>query len=492
MERRTESTNKKALLLNLDHSIFGTFAEIGGGQETARYFFRAGGASGTIAKSISAYDKAFSDAIYNNNKPGRYVSKYRLGQMLATEYSELDNITSQEKKDNTKLFSFANTVETLNYKKSNKCRGWIGIRYQLTPNDKWNEVIMHIHLLEDDAILQQKTLGIIGVNLIFACFYYWESPTLFLQSLMDMTDSSRVNVSMLKMSGPQLDYIDNRLLAVQLVKEGMSPAMMFDRSGEVQQPSEMLYKKNVLAFRGSFRPITYVGFDMLKTSYSIFKHDEDYTKKDTLALCEMTLNNILEDGHIDERDFLDRVNLLNGMGQNVMVSNFKEYYKLVNYFSEFNIKNIRIVIGIPTFEKVLQEHYYKHLKGGILEAFGKLFVQNMKLYVYPTIENGKIIDSCNIKLAEHLQCLYKYLIESRKILDIKNYREDRLHIRTRDVLQMIQGNVDGWEHFVPVYIEECIKRNSLFNYNGHKELIDRTKDLSKHCRPSEHKSKPSK
>lgn len=473
---RTESTNKKALIINLDPTIFGTFAEIGGGQETARHFFRAGGASGTIAKSISAYDKSFSDQIYNKGRKGRYVCEARLQKMLETEYSEALNILSKGAcPESMRYFAFANTVETINYSKNNRSHGWIGIRYQLEAQDEYNEVIMHINLLEQDAILQQKTLGIIGVNLMFACFYHHNDPPLFLKSLMDNLDSDRVEVDMCKMSGPQLDYIDNRLLAVQLIKEGMTPATIFDRYGNVQQPSEMLYRKNVMAFRGSFRPITYVGFNMLKTSYSIFKQDEDHTKGTTLTFCEMTLNNLMEDGgEIDERDFLDRVNVLNGMGQNVMISNFREYYKLVDYFSNFKIKNIRIVIGVPTFLKVLNEKYYSKLPGGILQAFGKLFPDNMKLYVYPTLDKeGNLITSKNVPLSSKIKYLYKYLMESKKIIDITNVRKDRLNIRSRDVLKMLQRDEDGWELKVPAYIEECIKKRNLFGYTGHKELMNK-------------------
>jgi len=474
MEREILNTNRKALRINLKEHVYGTIAEIGGGQEVARHFFQAGGASGTVAKTISAYDKLFSDHIYNQDKAGRYVSEGRLLKMLNTEFNELVHILKDKKSEDTCFFAFANTVATINFKKDNEGHGWLGLRFQLTPNTDPNEIILHVRLLENDAILQQGTLGKLGINLIFACYHLHEYPNSFLQSLLDNLSSDCLEINMMRMKGPDLDWVDNRLLAVQLVKNGMTTAIMFDRNGDVQEPADMLYKKNVLAFRGSFRPITYVGFDMLKTSYSIFKRDEDYDKGNTMSLCEMTMNNLLGEGELDERDFLARVDLLNGMGQHVMVSSLSEYYKLVTYFSRFNIINLRIVMGIPNFLDVLNEKYYEDLKGGILEAMGKLFIENMKLYVYPTVSSVSIDDptkgeylltSENLPLAEDLRDLYNYLIKNRKIIDIKNVKKERLYINSRKVLKMIQQGKTGWEKMVPRYVEDQVKSKKLFGYS---------------------------
>ncbi len=474
MEREIISTNRKALRINLNQNVYGTIAEIGGGQEVARHFFQAGAASGTVAKTISAYDKSFSDAFYEC-KSDRFVSEPRLMSMLKAEYNELTE-TLQGKRDNkTKYFAFANTVSVLNYQKDNYCHGWIGMRFQLKANSQPNDVILHVKLLENDTLQQQQALGILGINLIFACYYHNETPNVFLKSLLDNLTLDRVEISMVRMKGPKLDYVDNRLLSVQLVKNQMTSATIFDRNGEVIEPSDMLYKKNVLAFRGSFRPITYVGFDMLKSSYSLFKKDEDYNKENTIGLCEMTLNNLLQKGELDEQDFLDRVDILNGMGQNVMISNFREYYKLVSYFSEFKIKNLRVVIGIPTFINVLDPSYYKDLDGGILQAFGQLFSKNMKLYVYPALneENEELITSQNLPLAEDLKYLYKYLLTNRKIIDLGNVKKERLRIKSADVLKMIKNDEAGWEEMVPVYIEEFIKKRKPFGYRGNEKLIKR-------------------
>ena len=465
-EREILSVSRKALTINLDDSIYGSFAEIGGGQEVARNFFQVGGASGTIAKTISAYDKRFSDAFYcESQTTKRYVSRERLELMLDTEYHEIKKLLAGVRAPKTRFFAFADTVSTLNYKKTNICHGWLGLDFQLEPEQPPNRVIIHVRLHENDNVLQQNTLGILGVNLLYACFYHWQWPNTFLQSLLDDLSNDRLEITMIHMGGPQLGYVDNRLLAVQLVKNDMTKAIMFDRNGDVQEPADMLYKKNVLAFRGSFRPITYVGIDMLKTSFSIFKRDEDYDKENTLPLCEITLNNLLEEGEFDERDFLDRVDLLNGIGQNVMVSNFREFYKLVSYLSQFRIIKLRIVIGLLTFRKVLDEKYYQHLKGGIMEAFGKLFPGNVKMYIYPSLDNtGELSSIQNIKVPDQNKYLLKHLTENRKIIDITNVNTKRLNIFSSDVLERIQHGDPTWEEMVPSFIVDFIKRKQLFGY----------------------------
>ncbi|MBI9033693.1 MAG: hypothetical protein JEZ03_04390 [Bacteroidales bacterium] len=466
MSREIKSTNNKALELNLDPSSYGTIAEIGGGQEVSRKFFQAGGASGTIAKTISAYDKSFSDYIYNKGVPDRYVSENRLDKMLHREYTDLINILGSQMSSETRFFAFANTVTTLNYKKDNFSHGWMGMRFQLHAGSEPNYAVLHVTLLENDALMQQNTLGVLGVNLIHACYYCCPDPNDFIQSLMDNLSHDQLEITMLRLAGPDFVDVDNRILGVQLVKNGMTKAIMFDRYGNVQEPVDLLYKKNVLAFRGSFRPATYVTVDMLKTSYSIFKTDEDYDKNNTISLCEMTLHNLLDDGELDERDFLDRVDILNRLGQSVMVSNFSEYYKLVDYFSQFKIIKVRIVMGILTFIKVLDEKYYSNLKGGILEAFGKLFPDNMKLYVYPALNDDKsdLLMCKDLELNENTRLLLDYLQTKRKILEIENVRPDRLHIFPKDVMQMIQQQNKAWEFMVPKTVVKIIKKKRLFGY----------------------------
>ena len=467
MKHELIPTSRKALKINLDTDFYGTFAEIGGGQEVARHFFQAGGASGTIAKTISAYDKKFSDVLYNNGKSGRYVSENRLLKMLDAEYNETVRLLQDDKPD-ASFFAFADTVEILNFNKTNYAHGWMGIRFQLTPDGQPNTVIFHIKLMENDGLLQQKTLGILGVNLIYACKYYYDNPNDFLRSLTDNLSLDRFRITMMRMSGPELNYVDNRLLGVQLVKNGMTHTIMFDKNGELQQPSDMLYKKNVLAFRGSFRPITHITVDILKKSLELFKKDEHYDPENTYSFCELTLNNLLSKGEIDEQDFLERVNMLNAMGQNVMVSDFREYYKLVEFFSMFKMQQLRIVVGVPTLEKIVDKKYYTHLRGGIMEAIAKMFPKNMKLYTYPTIRKGEkeLVTSSSIKMDEDVKLLFDYLRLKRFILDIPSGMSQHLHVKAHEVLQMIEQNNPEWQEYVPASVADTIREKRLFGFKG--------------------------
>lgn len=468
MEREILTIKRKALAVNLDPTFYGTIAEIGGGQEVARAFFQAGGASGTIAKTISAYDKVFSDYLYSDGDSGRYVCLRRLQQMLAAEYKQLLEVLDAQRTPDKRFFVFANTVETLNFRKDNQGHGWLGVRFELTRQGAANEVVIHVRLNENDSIMQQYTLGTLGVNLIYACFYYHKSPTLFLQSLMDNLSTDRVEITMVRMSGPDLDYVDNRLLGVQLVKNGMTPAIFFDRYGNVQEPDDMLYKKNALVLRGRFRPITYVGFDILKTSYAHFKKNTLFKPDNTLQICEITLNNLLEEGELKERDFLDRVDLLNGMGQNVLISNFWEFYRLVDYFGRFKHKNLRIVMGIPTFMKVLDKSYYANLPGGFLGAVGKMFPARTKFYIYPALDRktGNIRYITDITIPDDVMHIFHYLKQNDLIVSLTGVNELWLKITSDEVLSLIQSNDKRWEGMVPKYVVKAIKQKKLFGYTG--------------------------
>jgi len=465
MKNEILSISNKALKINLNPKIFGTVAEIGGGQEVAREFFRAGGASKTIAKSISAYDKTFSDSIYKA-KSGRYVSESRLLKMLDAEYSELEQLLKISRSNNTTFFAFANTVETINYKKNNKGHGWIGIRFQNEPNEKVNDVIIHAVLHENDTILQQKTLSTIGINLIYACFYLNKNIDEFIISLSDNLTYDRFEINMISVNGPCFKKIDKRLLSVKLVKFGLTEVSIFDRYGEIQQPGDFVYNKNVMLLRGRFRPISYIEIDMLKSGYSNLKKDVQFTKENSVVICEITLNNLLDEGKFHEKDFLDRVDLLNGIGQNVMITNFKEFYRLSAYFSQFNINQLRMIMGSDILIKVFDEKYYDHLKGGLLEAFGRLFAKNVKLYIYPfkNLQTNKTYKIKNLVIQKHLISLLNFLIENKKIIDIKAKNFDFNINTNREISHMIKNNDKKWLHMVPKYVSENIINKKLFDY----------------------------
>lgn len=461
---RKLTTKEKALKINLDEKIYGTFAEIGAGQETAAHFFKAGGASGSIAKTMSAYDMTFSDAIYG--PCDRYVCEPRLHQMLDKEYNLLTKRLSYRAKRTT-FFAFANTVETLNFKRTNKGHGWIGIRFQLHPNTQPNDCIIHLVLNDTDALWQQQALGIVGVNLLYACYHYMD-PEDFIISLIDNLSDGRIEIDMFRLEGPDFHHVDNRLMSLKLVKNGLTQMAMFGANRDVLQPSEALYKKNVLVLRGRFRPVTLVNVDMMIAGLRQFKKETDVDPKKLIVLSELTLNDLTKDGKIDENDFLDRVDILCSLGQNVIISNYQEYYKLATYFAQYTRgKKIGIILGFNNLIRIFDEKYYSDLSGGILQAFGELFGINIKLFVYPYIkdfESKELMTCANFKPAEHLRHLYDYLIENKKIEDLTRVNEKNLSIISDKVLEMIQNGESGWEQYVPHKVATAIKKNLLFDY----------------------------
>lgn len=459
------SIKDKALRINLNKNIYGTFAEIGAGQETVRNFFRAGASSGTIAKAMSAYDKDFSDAIYGIEEDGRYVTESRLKKMLSHEINLVEQRLSRDKHPNKLFFSYANTVATIDFAKQFKGHGWVGIVYQVEPDEDYNEIILHIRFKENDAKLQQETLGILGVNLIYGAFYKYNDPKKLLRYLYDHLDKDQLEIDTVNFSGPRFANVDNRLMSLQLVKNGMTDAVMFGPDGKNILPAAVLYKKNILALRGSFRPVTKVNMDMYEESYNMFIKENKVDKENTFVVFEITLSNLKAEGEIDERDFLDRAELLCKLGKNVMISNFQEYFKVVEYFSNYSKARIGLAMGVSNLIEIFDEKYYRHLSGGILEAFGKLFYRDLKVYLYPMKdESGNIITSENLKVHPRMKELYKFFKFNGKVIDIKDYDEKNLDIFSRKVLKMICRGESGWEDMLPEGTADIIKKEKLFSY----------------------------
>lgn len=461
----------KALRINLNENIYGTFAEIGAGQETVRHFFRAGGSSGTIAKAMSAYDKDFSDAIYGVEDDGRYVTESRLKKMLTHEVALIEKRLDRVKHPNKIFFSYANTVATIDFAKQFKGHGWVGIKYQVEPDEDYNEIILHIRFRENDARLQQETLGILGVNLIYGAYYKYNDPKKLLRYLYDHLDKDQLEIDTINFSGPRFADVDNRLMSLQLVKNGMTDAVMFGPDGTNILPAAILYKKNILALRGSFRPVTKVNMDMYERSLDMFLQENKVDPENTLVIFEITLSNLRSEGEIDERDFLDRAELLCSLGQTVMISNFQEYYKVVEYFSNYTKARMGLAMGVNNLIDIFDEKYYRHLSGGILEAFGKLFYRDLKVFLYPMEgEHGEIIDSQNLKVHPRMKELYKFFAYNGKVVDITGYENNNLKIFSREVLKMINSGKPGWENLLPKGIAELIKKHRLFGYDPNKVL----------------------
>jgi len=468
------SIKSKALRINLNENIYGTFAEIGAGQETVRNFFRAGAASGTIAKTMSAYDKDFSDAIYGIEDDKRYVTEARLKKMLSHEMRLMEERMDREKHPKKLFFTYANTVATIDFAKKYKGHGWVGIRYQVRPDEDYNEISLHIRFKENDARLQQNTLGILGVNLIYGAYYKYDNPKKLLRYLYDHIDKDQLEIDTINFSGPRFENVDNRLMSLQLVKNGMTEAVMFSPDGNNVLPARILYKKNVLALRGSFRPVTKVNMDIYRNSMELFKQESRVEEENTVCVFEITLSNLRSEGEIDEKDFMARAKLLCALGQTVMISNFQEYYKVVEYFSRYTKERMGLAMGVNNLVDIFDEKYYRHLSGGILEAFGKLFFKDLKVYLYPLKDKktGEITDSDNLKVHPRMKELYKFFKYNGKVVDIQDYDPTIMDIFSREVLQMITEGEDGWEEMLPPETAEMIKSQNLFGYRTNNKVIE--------------------
>jgi len=483
------TTNRKALTINLDAMKYGTFAEIGAGQEVVRHFFQAGGAAGTVAKGISAYDMKFSDAIYG--KSPRYVSEERLTTMLDHEYHLLQERLGEARGDTTAFFVYANTVAARNYKGTNECHGWMGIRFQSCPKSEPNEIVIHVRMWDKENLLQQQALGIIGVNLVYGAFYHKDDPKALIQSLLDQLSYDRIEVDMIKVTGPDFKGVNNRLLSLQLVQLGLTNAVMFSAHGDVVQPSEVLHNKAILVERGSFRPVTLVNIDMLKCACAQFVQEPEVKGKDLVVVMEMTIHNLTSEGQLDHEDFLARVDTLAALGYNVLISNYSEYFRLSAYFRRYTKEMVGMAMGVNSLVELFKEKYYENLPGGILESFGRLFRNSVKLYIYPmrtdvfaryldstpeTPEHPKPVQSSfaanvmisakNLQVTPSLQNLYHHLLENRYLECVTGYDETINNVFSRDELKKIKERNPGWEKMVPPQVAEIIKLRGLFGYNA--------------------------
>ena len=461
------SPNQKSRRINQDMDLYGTFAEIGAGQETVRHFFRAGGASMTIAKAMSAYDKDFSNAIYGPEPGNRFVCESRLKNMLRHEYGLMLERLSRKDHPTRKFFTFANTVATSTFERPHGGHGWLGVRFQTAPDRPTSDVIVHVRLHDPDISLQQENIGIMGVNLIHACFFHHKDPQEIMTALYDNVSRHVVEIDMIQMNGPDFSQVDNRLLSLQMVKRGYTDAVIFGPDGQNLQASEVLYKKNILAIRGSFRPVTKVNIDMIMNGYNMFIKENRVDRQKLQVLFEITLNNLQADtGDVDEKDFIDRADILCSLGQTVLISNYQEYYKLVEYFSRFTKARLGLIMGVNNLIEVFEEKYYRNLNGGMLEAFGILFTRDLKVYVYPSKPTADVETMTleNMPVHPRLRPLYDYLVSNKRMVDIENYDPSVLPIFSQAALRMIRDGEPGWESMVPPYVDNMIKDNRLFGY----------------------------
>jgi hypothetical protein len=460
MSKEKLNTAQKALQINLDAKKYGTFAEIGAGQEVARWFFHVGKASGTVAKTISAYDMAVSDAIYG--PADRYVSRARLQAMLDLEFDLLLKRLNKTRGDKCTFFVFADTVAT----RRDEGQGWLGMKFQTQPHEDPSTIIIHVRTLDSESLRQQEALGMIGVNLIHATFYQHDEPTELIGALMDGLTSNRVEVDMIKFSGPAFHGVDNRLMALQLVEQGLTEAAMFTASGETVIPGELLWRKPVLLERGSFRPLTNPMLDMLERGLEQFVKEPALLGEPPIVMFEMTLRQLQVGDTIDHRDFLDRVDTLCALGKPVLISNFLRYHRLVTYLSRHTQKPIGLPLGLVRLRDVLDEKFYTDLDGGLMESLGQLFKNGAKLYVYPSLDKktGQLTTIENLEVAPNLRHLYAHLVENKFVENIVNYSPAGLKIYSGEVLAKIQAGDESLAQLIPPQIFEVIRAKKLFGW----------------------------
>jgi hypothetical protein len=472
MNSKILDTDQKALEINLNESLYGTFAEIGAGQEVARIFFKVGAAAGTIAKTMSAYDKIYSDEIYGAEPSGRYVCESRLYKMLDHEYGLLEE-RLQEYRPESNFFVFADTIAAINYHKTIPGNGWLGVRFQLSPTSRPNDLVIHVRMLDRDNQQQAAAIGVLGVNLLFACYEYADDPDAMVKSLMDGLHG-RVIIDMVRLSGPDFSHVDNRYLSLLLVKHGLSEVAIFGPDGKSMHGSEFLYRKALMVVRGNFRPPTLVSLDVIKSSFQQFKDEEDIDPDRAYIMTELTLDNLKVDGKITQKDFLDRADLLCALGQTVIISNCSNHQKLINYLANYKITKLGLVIGVRELLQIINEKFYQNRDGRLLVAFGELFTQNIQIFAYPALQEGssEVMTGSNLPVPEGIKFLYKYLLDSEHIVEVSDYNKDLLHIFPQKVLSLIQEGEEGWESMLPSKLVDLIKRKQMFGYPNQKIEVE--------------------
>lgn len=459
------STLDKARNINLDPSIYGSFAEIGAGQEVTRFFFQAGSASKTIAKTMSAYDMTFSDAIYGKEKSGRYVCESRLLKMLDKEFNLMEERLGETRGKETKFFAFANTVAAKSVSGIGDGRGWVGIRFQIKPKGPVHDIVLHVKLKDSRNLLQQETLGIVGTNLIYAAYNKLKDPKEFITSLMDSLDSRRAEINFIRFTGPEFEKHDNHLLNLYLVQNGFTDSVLFDHNGQIVEPSDLLYGKHVVILRGRYRPITNVHMDIIESGLKhALSENKNITKKDVIVLAELTLSNLTTSEKIDGQDFLARVETLAAQNIPVMITNFAEYYKLKIYFNKIKHNDVRILMGANMLKDVFTEKHYDELQGGILEGLGDIFKSNCKILVYPFKDESGTLSAKTFKPSKNLVPIYEYFIQNKMIEDIDPVDKKCLDINTQSIVSDIIAKNKNWESKVPAPVIKIIKGQKLFGF----------------------------
>ncbi len=380
MDEARIDTYQKALALNLDQSRYGAIAEIGAGQEVARWFFTVGGASGTVAKAMSAYDMKISDEVYG--QCDRYVSRNRLQAMLDHEYSQVIDRLTKERGGDTSFFAFADTISARNYHGTNTCHGWIGIRFQSAPGREPNNLMLHVNLYDDSNLQQQQAVGVLGVNLIFAATRGVDHLENLMTGLLDDLSLDRIDVDYIEATGPEFDSLTATQLNLGLIQAGLSRAILLLPKEGAKAPMDILYKRPVVVERGSLRLADSVPHrEIIERARLKLGKECQGSKREPLALLEISLNSVLVSGSTDEAEELQRIENLLEVSGGVMVTSFPESYHLAQYLKRMTNEPIRFAMGVSSLIQIFETRYYEDLVGGIVEALGRFLSQNVKLYI---------------------------------------------------------------------------------------------------------------
>ncbi len=463
---RYQDTYQKALAINLDPLRYGTLAEIGGGQEAARWLFHVGGAAGTIAEAISAYDMTFSDSLYG--AAHRYVSRERLRAMLDHEFGKLLERLSAARGAGTAFFVFADTVATRSYSHKDDGHGWLGIRFQAVPGAEPSRIDLHVNLHGKSPAQDQDTLGTLGVNLCHGAFFRHTDAEALLASLMDGLHPDQVEIDLIDFSGPAFAGVDNRLMALRLVQSGFTDAALFGPDGHAVPVGDALFHKAVLLERSRFRPPTRFNAALLEAARAEFLRDGGIGPGEVAVISQMTLQDLSDGGEIDAHDYLQRAGVLCALGKNVLISSHGAYYRLAQYLFRYTRQPVAVAMGLPALQAMLDEKQYADLGGGILEAFGRMFKHDLRLYVCPQLETatGRRTGVHELHVDGRLRHLYAYLLENRFIRALGSVDEASLAIHAEDVLSGIRSGRAGWEQLVPEAVARMIRERGLFGCPG--------------------------
>lgn len=457
----------KARRINTDTNIYGTFAEIGAGQEVARQFFLAGKASQTIAKTISAYDMVVSDDIYGKEENGRYVCEPRLEKMLNHEFNLLvDRLTL--KKPEARFFAFANTCTTASYDpealNQKQSHGWMGIRFQNSAQGSSNDIILHVRMLDRHRLLQQEALGILGVNLI-DCAYHHLNPDNFISKLVEGLKEDQIVIDVIRFKGPDVAHFNQRLMNLELVRKGLAEAILFSPQNEILNVSDAIYGKSLLIQRGTFRPLTITHLDVLQKGLKQLEGDiqkHEGKKVPVLPIMELTMHNLTTDGNINEKDFLARIEALTAAGQYVMISNFFLFYGLKKFIRRYNQNFLALVVAANHLHKLFNQAHYQNLEGGLLEGLGKLLDSKSRVYIYPHKTKDLCLTTKSFFPAPELFHIYKHFTSNEQIVDISGCDETAEYLHSAEVMSLIQKQDPRWESLVPPEVLPLIKDKKLF------------------------------